>query len=80
MQYARCMERPKRSAKSRMSAALNPVRSIWMADVRSQVMLSLSTDFENMSVFKPAACHEQSVNAMLDQLIAWGGALKTLRV
>lgn len=53
---------------------------LMVADVRSQVMLSLSTDFENMSVFKPAARHEQSVNAMLDQLIAWGGALKTLRV
>jgi NAD(P)H-dependent FMN reductase len=50
-----------------------------VADVRSQVMLSLHTDFENFSVFKPAARHEASVNAMLDQLIAWGGALKTLR-
>lgn len=50
-----------------------------VADVRAQVMLSLYTDFENFSVFKPAARHEQSVNAMLDQVIAWGGALKTLR-
>ena len=50
-----------------------------IADVRAQVMLSLFTDFENYSVFKPAAFHEKSVNDMLDQLIAWGGALKTLR-
>jgi NAD(P)H-dependent FMN reductase len=50
-----------------------------VADVRAQVMLSLYTDFENFSVFKPAARHEQSVNAMLDQVIAWGGALKPLR-
>lgn len=50
-----------------------------VADVRAQVMLSLYTDFENFSVFKPADRHEQSVNAMLDQVIAWGGALKTLR-
>src|SRR5437763_3005793 len=50
-----------------------------VADVRAQVGLSLFTDFENFSVFKPAAHHEQSVNAMLDQVIAWGGALKTLR-
>ena len=50
-----------------------------VADVRAQVMLSLYTDFENFSVFKPAARHEQSVNSMLDQVIAWGGALKTLR-
>jgi NAD(P)H-dependent FMN reductase len=52
---------------------------IMVADVRAQVMLSLFTDFENYSVFKPAAQHESSVNAMLDQVIAWGGALKTLR-
>lgn len=50
-----------------------------IADVRAQVMLSLFTDFENMSVFKPAERHEKSVNTMFDQVIAWGGALKTLR-
>jgi hypothetical protein len=37
------------------------------------------TDFENFSVFKPGPTKEKSVNDMLDQLIAWGGALKTLR-
>ena len=50
-----------------------------VADVRAQVGLSLFTDFENFSVFKPAAHHEKSVNAMFDQVIAWGGALKALR-
>ncbi|MBE0595899.1 MAG: NAD(P)H-dependent oxidoreductase [Desulfuromonadales bacterium] len=50
-----------------------------VADVRSQVMLSLFTDFENFTVFKPHPRHEASVNAMLDQVIAWGGALKSLR-
>ena len=50
-----------------------------VATVRAQVGLSLFTDFENYSVFKPAPQHEQSINAMLDQVIAWGGALKTLR-
>jgi len=50
-----------------------------VADVRAQVMLSLFTDFENFTTFKPAVMHEKSVNAMLDQLIAWGGALKTVR-
>jgi len=48
-----------------------------VADVRAQVGLSLYTDFENFSVFKPAPQHEKSVNAMLDQVIAWSGALKT---
>ncbi|MBD0369906.1 MAG: NAD(P)H-dependent oxidoreductase [Pyrinomonadaceae bacterium] len=50
-----------------------------VADVRAQVGLSLFTDFENFSQFKPAAHQEQSVNAMLDQVISWGGAMKTLR-
>jgi len=50
-----------------------------VADVRAQVMLSLYTDFENFTTFKPAGHHEKSVNAMLDQLISWGGALKTVR-
>lgn len=50
-----------------------------VADVRAQVALSLFTDFENFTVFKPAPSHEKSVNAMLEQVIAWGGALKALR-
>lgn len=50
-----------------------------VAHVRSQVMLSLFTDFENFATFKPAAHHEKSVDAMLEQLIAWSGALKPLR-
>ncbi|MDB6093914.1 MAG: NADPH-dependent oxidoreductase [Verrucomicrobia bacterium] len=50
-----------------------------VATVRAQVGLSLVTDFENYSVFKPAAQHEKLVNLMLDQVIAWGGALKPLR-
>jgi hypothetical protein len=47
--------------------------------VRNQVLLSLATDFENFSVFKPDARHEKSVNALFDQVIAWSGALKSLR-
>jgi NAD(P)H-dependent FMN reductase len=50
-----------------------------VADVRAQVMLSLFSDFENFSAFKPAPTHEKSVNIMLDQVIAWGSALKVLR-
>jgi hypothetical protein len=37
------------------------------------------SDFENFSVFKPDLRKETSVNEMMDQLIAWGGALKMLR-
>src|SRR5438445_378095 len=52
---------------------------VQMANVRKQVLLSMYTDFENFSIFKPDSRKETSVNDMLDQLIAWGGALKTLR-
>ena len=50
-----------------------------VADVRAQVALSLGTDFENYSTFKPDPKHERSVTAMLDQVVAWSGALKPLR-
>jgi hypothetical protein len=43
------------------------------------VMLSMFTDFDNFSVFKPDPRHEGEVQMMLDQLIAWGGALKAVR-
>jgi NAD(P)H-dependent FMN reductase len=50
-----------------------------VADVRAQVALSLFTDFEKFSTFKPAAHQEKAVNTMLDQLVAWSGALQALR-
>lgn len=50
-----------------------------VADVRAQVLLSLFTDFENFSVFKPAALHENNLNTLLNQLINWGTALKSIR-
>lgn len=50
-----------------------------IADVRTHPTLSLFTDFENMSVFKPQDLHTDNVNSMLDQVVAWSGALKTLR-
>jgi len=53
--------------------------NLMVADVTRQVMLSLFTDFDNMSVFRPDPRHEAELHAMLDQLIAWAGALKPLR-
>jgi NAD(P)H-dependent FMN reductase len=50
-----------------------------IADVKAQVGLSLFTDFVDFTVFKPVPQHEKSVYAMLDQVIAWAGALKSLR-
>jgi NAD(P)H-dependent FMN reductase len=51
-----------------------------VADVQAQVSLSLASDFENYSVLKPRPHQESTVDAMLEQLIAWGTALKTLRI
>jgi NAD(P)H-dependent FMN reductase len=50
-----------------------------IAHVRNQVMFSLFTDFEDFRLFTPQPRQEKSVNAMLDQVVAWAGALKTLR-
>lgn len=50
-----------------------------VATVRAQVMLSLFTDFENFTAFKPAEMHVGSLNAMLDQLVTWTAALKSVR-
>jgi len=50
-----------------------------IADVRVHPALSLFTDFENGSVLKAAAVQETSVNQMLDQVIPWATALKTIR-
>jgi NAD(P)H-dependent FMN reductase len=50
-----------------------------IADVRAQVALSLFTDFENFSSFKPGPHHESTLNAVLDQTVSWGRALETVR-
>ena len=50
-----------------------------VADVRVHPALSLFTDFENGTVFKPKEVQADSVNQMLDQVIPWSTALKTIR-
>jgi NAD(P)H-dependent FMN reductase len=50
-----------------------------IADVRSHTALSMFTDFENWSVFKPNSMHLSNLNAMFSQVIAWGTQLKVLR-
>lgn len=50
-----------------------------VADVRVHPALSLFTDFENGTVFKPKEVQADSVNQMLDQVISWSTALKTIR-
>jgi NAD(P)H-dependent FMN reductase len=50
-----------------------------VAGVRTSVLLSLFTDFDNFTTFTPAEFQRESVTAMLDQLIPWAEAFKPLR-
>ncbi|MDO9629827.1 MAG: NAD(P)H-dependent oxidoreductase [Acholeplasmataceae bacterium] len=50
-----------------------------IADVRTHVALSMFTDFENWSTFKPQSLHLSNLNEMLDQLLVWSKALKSIR-
>ena len=50
-----------------------------VATVRTQVALGLMTDFVNFREFTPQPFQLQSLNGMLDQLVAWSGALAPLR-
>ncbi|SPT53156.1 FMN-dependent NADPH-azoreductase [Actinomyces bovis] len=47
--------------------------------VRPEINLHLASDFENMSVFKPAAFHEDEVPAMVQAILAQDRALATMR-
>jgi len=55
------------------------VSNVELADVRAQVGLSLFTDFENFTTFKPGPHLEPTVTGMLAQVIAWCGAFTPLR-
>jgi NAD(P)H-dependent FMN reductase len=50
-----------------------------MADVRQQVALSMLTEFENFSVFKPGDYNVAALGTLLDQVVAWSTALAPLR-
>ena len=50
-----------------------------VATVRAQVALSLFTDFENFSTFRPGERQVRALQATLDQLISWTRALRSVR-
>lgn len=52
---------------------------VQVATVRNQVMLSLREDFEGYSRFKPREFHPRSLGQVLDQVVAWAGALRAVR-
>jgi NAD(P)H-dependent FMN reductase len=53
--------------------------SLQVATVASQVSLSIHTDFEQFHIFKPGAGHEDTLGTLLNQVVAWGSALRQLR-
>ena len=50
-----------------------------MADVRAQVFLPFSSDFEDMSKFTPTEGATGALTDVFNQGTAWSEALKTLR-
>jgi hypothetical protein len=67
-------------AEARDRLPLLIMSELQVATVRAQVALSLFTDFENFSIFKPGPHQLDSLGATLDQVIAWSGALRPIRV
>jgi NAD(P)H-dependent FMN reductase len=53
--------------------------AVQVATVRPQVGLSLFADFENATVFRPLELQTRSLETLLDDVVAWSGALRTLR-
>lgn len=50
-----------------------------IADIRTHILLSLFTDFENFSEFKPQDIHKANLEVFFPQLETWAKALKTIR-
>ena len=50
-----------------------------LADVRTQVGLSLYDDFEEFRTVAPRERHLRDLDATLDEVVAWSGALATVR-
>lgn len=50
-----------------------------IADVCTHPGLSIFTDWEERTTFKPADLHVQVVEKMIDEVISWSTALKTVR-
>ncbi|WP_351225000.1 NAD(P)H-dependent oxidoreductase [Streptomyces sp. NPDC002133] len=55
------------------------VGELKMADVRTNVALSLYTDFVNFSDFAPGEHQAASLSTLIDEVVAWSRALAPLR-
>lgn len=51
-----------------------------VATVRSQVALSLYTDFVSPATFKPGEHQRPALETTLDQLVSWSRAMRTVRI
>lgn len=50
-----------------------------LATVRTQVFLSLFSDFENFSTFTPGPQHQDNLKALFDQVVLWTKAMEGVR-
>ena len=50
-----------------------------IADVRAQLLLPFATDFEKYTTFTPGPSRETELHRLIDEVLAWGTALKPLR-
>lgn len=55
------------------------VAELQMASVRQNVNISMMTEFENFTTFKPGPYQAGFLSTLFDQVVAWATALKTLR-
>lgn len=55
------------------------VGELQIADVRTSVNFLLSEDFVDYKTFRPTEGQDEDLDVLLDQLIAWSAALKTVR-
>jgi NAD(P)H-dependent FMN reductase len=53
--------------------------ALQMADVPQPVALSLLTEFENHSIFKPSGDNTTAPDTLLDQVVAWRALLHLAR-
>jgi NAD(P)H-dependent FMN reductase len=56
------------------------VTELEMASVQAQVLLFTGLDFEHHTIFKPREHQEKHLHKLIDQVVSWGAALKTVRV
>jgi NAD(P)H-dependent FMN reductase len=53
--------------------------SLGLAGIKAQVALTLSSDFTAEGAFIPRPHQDVAVDAMLEQLVVWAGAMRTIR-